>query len=215
MARARSYDRLGRVIQIRRARTGGLASSGGCCPRSRPNADGFGGGTNRNGGTTTACWLSDAETTRRTFSLTNAVAPATISGQLSFSATLGGVGFWCSQGAAVAASGWHQTAHSNEAFGPTASVSTIERTAARNTLMLTLLRARGGPSSIWPSNRKFERFRISLPAHPGALRDFADHLPKIPQWTGLVQQSRPRPDALLMATKVRVLKERRIECWKA
>jgi hypothetical protein len=37
--------------------------------------------------------------------------------------------------------------HSSETLGPATSVSTIERTAARNTSMLTCLRARHGPGS--------------------------------------------------------------------
>ena len=71
-----------------------------------------------------------------------------MSGQLSFPVMLGVlVGSGCSHEPAVAASGWHQTAHSSEALGPATSVSTIERTAARNTPMLTCLRARHGPGS--------------------------------------------------------------------
>jgi hypothetical protein len=71
-----------------------------------------------------------------------------MSGQLSFPVMLGVlVGSGCSHGPAVAASGWHQTAHSSEALGPATSVSTIEKTAARNTSMLTYPRARHGPGS--------------------------------------------------------------------
>ena len=71
-----------------------------------------------------------------------------MSGQPSFDLTLGVlVGFGCSQGPAVAASGWHQTAHRSEALGPATSVSTIERTAARNTSVLTVYTAR--PTPAW------------------------------------------------------------------
>jgi hypothetical protein len=71
-----------------------------------------------------------------------------MSGQPSFVVMLGVlVGSGCSHGPAGAASAWHQTAHSSEALGPTASVSTIERTAARNTSMLTLRKARHRPAS--------------------------------------------------------------------
>jgi hypothetical protein len=72
-----------------------------------------------------------------------------MSGQLSFPAVMLGVlvGSGCSHEPVVAASGWHQTAHSSEALGPATSVSTIERTAARNTSMLNYLGARPGPGS--------------------------------------------------------------------
>ena len=54
--------------------------------------------------------------------MTNAVGAAAMSGQLSFDVTLGvPVGVRCSQGPAVAAPGWHQTAHRSEAWGPAAS----------------------------------------------------------------------------------------------
>ena len=69
-----------------------------------------------------------------------------MSEQLSFAVKAGVlVASGCSHRAAATASGWHQTAHSSEALGSTARISTIERTAARNTLMLTLLRAKPGP----------------------------------------------------------------------
>jgi hypothetical protein len=71
-----------------------------------------------------------------------------MSGQLSFPAMPGVlVGSGCSHGPAVAASGWHQTAHSSEALGPATSASTTERTAVRNTSMLTCLSARHEPGS--------------------------------------------------------------------
>lgn len=70
-------------------------------------------------------------------SRTNAVEPAAMAGQLSSVPRRGVlVAFGCSHWPAEAASGWHQTAHSSEALGPTASVSTIDRTTARNTLLL-------------------------------------------------------------------------------
>jgi hypothetical protein len=71
-----------------------------------------------------------------------------MSGQLSFPVMPGvPVGSGCSHGPAVAASGWHQTVHSSETLGPATSVSTIERTAARNTSMLTSLGAKRTPGS--------------------------------------------------------------------
>lgn len=74
-----------------------------------------------------------------------------MSGQLPFAVMLG-VLVWsgCSHGPAVAASGWHQSAHSSEALGPATSVSMIERTAARNTSLLTHHRARHGPALVEP-----------------------------------------------------------------
>ena len=68
-------------------------------------------------------------------------------GQLSFAVIVGVLlESGCSHGSVGAASAWHQTAHSREALDPTANVSTIERTAARNTSMLTHHRARHGPA---------------------------------------------------------------------
>ena len=60
-----------------------------------------------------------------------------MSGQLPFS-VMPGVLVWCgcSHGAAAAACGWHQTAHSSGACCPATSVSTIEKTVARNTSVL-------------------------------------------------------------------------------
>ena len=89
----------------------------------------------RNGVTTTACCDWGADTPRRRSSGTNAVEPDAISRQLSFAVTLGAlVRSACSHRAAESSSGWHQTGHSSEAFGPTANASTIERTAARTTV---------------------------------------------------------------------------------
>ena len=87
-----------------------------------------------------------------------------MSGQLSFPVMLGVlVGSGCSHEPAVAASGWHQTAHSSEALGPATSVSTIERTAARNTSMLTCLGARDRPGSPKGAGANSQLFRLSMP----------------------------------------------------
>ena len=68
------------------------------------------------------------------FPRTNAAVPAAMSGQSSFAATLGLLfGSRCSHEAAETACGWHKATHNSEAVGPTASVNTIERRAARNT----------------------------------------------------------------------------------
>ena len=104
-----------------------------------------------------------------------------MSGQLSFAVMLGVlVGSGCSHGPAVAASGWHQTAHSSEASGPATSVNTIERTAARNTSMLTHHRARHGPAWAKPTGADSQRFDARCIWRRDRLRDFADKMAKIP-----------------------------------
>jgi hypothetical protein len=96
-----------------------------------------------------------------------------MSGQLSFVVMLGVlVGSGCSQGPAVAASGGHQTAHRSEAFGPATSVSTIERTAARNTSLLTHPGARRGPALANAAGRNSQRFGSSCGRDDGVAAGF-------------------------------------------
>ena len=89
-------------------------------------------GSSRNRATTRAFCASGAAAVRRASSRTNPIAPTTTLLQLLSALTLGDV-FEppCGHPADVASG--HQTLHSRSGFGPTASVSTIEKRAARNT----------------------------------------------------------------------------------
>ena len=108
-----------------------------------------------------------------------------MSGQLSFPVMLGVlVGSGCSHDPAVAASGWHQTAHSSEALGPATSVSTIGKTAARNTSMLTCLKGKTRARFAEGGGRKFPMIPAVDAWTPAGrrkgLRYFAAEVPKIP-----------------------------------
>ena len=106
-----------------------------------------------------------------------------MAGQLSPVVTLGVlVASGCSHAPTAATPGWHQMAHSIEALGPTASVSTIDRTAARNTLMLTRRKGKSGANLARRNGSKSPRFLKQSIAQLTVQRNFADAVPKIPQF---------------------------------
>ena len=110
----------------------GGASSSSRRPASKPRRRLVGEGASRNRGRTRAFCGSGAAAVRRASSRTNPTAPTTTLLQLSSALTLGDVVEPPCGHPAVVASG-HQILHSRSGFGPTASVSTIEKRAARNT----------------------------------------------------------------------------------
>ena len=98
---------------------------------------------------------------RRMSLVSNATSATEVSRQLSFLDTLAEpASAECAQPRAAGPAGWHQTAHSAGAFGPTPTASTIDKTPARNTEILACLKGKRRAIRAVSHNRELLSFLV-------------------------------------------------------